>query len=537
MKLDYIHIDEFKNLRKFEFDFDERSAGLVTVVLGRNGSGKSNLLEALVIIFRDLYLGVQSDFGYTLKYTLNKGLDHIHIENPPKEGEGVKAKFSFVVEGAKIKQKVGLAALKDGTGHTWLPKHVFAYYSGPSDRLEQHFRKHQKLFDRDLRRGKDRPLRPLFYARPVHSQFVLLAFFLSDEPKIAAFLEEHLSIESFDSALFVLHEPDWGERQDGDPRFWGAHGVVTGFLDRLFTCATAPMRLSPHNDSPPKRKTTNTHLLYLFIKDADALRKLAPKRIAPSEFFKQLESTYIATLIQQLRIRVRVKHHDGSLTFRELSEGEQQLLTVAGLLRFTKETNSLFLLDEPDTHLNPAWGMKYLEMLRQVADPDSDSQVLMATHDPLVLADLKRNQVIVMERDSGSGKVRAFLPEIDPLGLGVDGILRSELFGLPSTIGAKVQGRLDERDRLLAKRKDLSPKEKSRMGALSDELSNMGFATEFRDPTFEKFVKALARHERVEAPVLDEEEVKRQEKLADDILTEILKKPSAKKKPKDSSPR
>jgi len=35
------------------------------------------------------------------------------------------------------------------------------------------------------------------------------------------------------------------------------------------------------------------------------------------------------------------------------SEGEQQLLLVLGLLKFTAEEEALFLLDEPDTHLNP----------------------------------------------------------------------------------------------------------------------------------------------------------------------------------------
>src|SRR5271154_433784 len=94
MKLDYIQIDAFKNLRDFKFDFDEKSAGLVTVLLGRNGSGKSNLLEALVIIFRDLYLGHESEFGYELRYTLQKGAHHIIVINRPEKTD--KERFSFV---------------------------------------------------------------------------------------------------------------------------------------------------------------------------------------------------------------------------------------------------------------------------------------------------------------------------------------------------------------------------------------------------------------------------------------------------------
>jgi predicted ATPase/HAMP domain-containing protein len=519
MKLDYIQIDAFKNLRDFKFDFDEKNAGLVTVILGRNGSGKSNLLEALVIIFRDLYLGQESEFGYELRYTLQKGAHHVVVINRPSNSG--KDRFSFFAKDGTVQHKVSRSDLKNGAGHQWLPKHIFAYYSGPSDRLEQHFRKHQKIFDEELRKGKDRPLRPLFYARPVHSQFVLLSFFNSDDPKVKSFLEEHLLIESLESALFVLHEPDWDGRKDGDPRFWGAYGVVASFLDRLFKCALAPMRLAPHSDTPHERKTHGTQLLYLYLQDRDALRKLAPPDLAPSEFFKQLESTYIATLIQQLRIRVKVRHYDGSLTFRELSEGEQQLLTVVGLLRFTKETDSLFLLDEPDTHLNPAWGMKYLETLNAIAEPGSDSQVLMATHDPLVLAALKRNEVVVMERNEHTSKVEAFRPDLDPQGLGVVGILRSAMFGLRTTLDLPTQDKLDRRFELVAKDAKRTEIENAELLRLSEELAAAGFAHEFRDAMYDRYAKALGKVRDKGKATLTRQEIGDLEKEAKKMVAQL----------------
>ena len=74
MRLDYVKIDHFKNLNEFEMDFKEHSNEPVTVLLGRNGSGKSNLFEALVIIFRDLRKGkATTNFAYDLRYTLREG--------------------------------------------------------------------------------------------------------------------------------------------------------------------------------------------------------------------------------------------------------------------------------------------------------------------------------------------------------------------------------------------------------------------------------------------------------------------------------
>ena len=54
MKVDKLYIrSRFKNLENVKVDFDENH--LMTVVVGRNGSGKSNVLEALVSIFRQRF--------------------------------------------------------------------------------------------------------------------------------------------------------------------------------------------------------------------------------------------------------------------------------------------------------------------------------------------------------------------------------------------------------------------------------------------------------------------------------------------------
>jgi hypothetical protein len=88
--------------------------------------------------------------------------------------------------------------LEHTDGQRYLPNYVFGYYSGPSNRMEEHFERHQERFYRDLLDGKDQPLRPLFYARPIHSQFVLLAFFLKQEEETKQFLRDHLCIEELE---------------------------------------------------------------------------------------------------------------------------------------------------------------------------------------------------------------------------------------------------------------------------------------------------------------------------------------------------
>ncbi|WP_236347158.1 AAA family ATPase, partial [Enterobacter cancerogenus] len=66
MKIDWLRLENFKNLTSFEVDFSLKSER--QVIIGRNGVGKSNILESIAWIFRDLDLCEESDFEYAIKY-------------------------------------------------------------------------------------------------------------------------------------------------------------------------------------------------------------------------------------------------------------------------------------------------------------------------------------------------------------------------------------------------------------------------------------------------------------------------------------
>jgi predicted ATPase len=84
-------------------------------------------------------------------------------------------------------------------------------------------------------------------------------------------------------------------------------------------------------------------------------------------FFRYAEGAYIGDLIDELRITVKKRdEHGGKVSFTQLSEGELQMLTVLGLVRITREDHCLFLLDEPDTHLNPIWKLRYFDDIEEV---------------------------------------------------------------------------------------------------------------------------------------------------------------------------
>ena len=117
-----------------------------------------------------------------------------------------------------------------------------------------------------------------------------------------------------------------------------------------------------------------------------------------------------------------------------------------------------------------------------------NSHIVLATHDPVVLSTLKKEQIQVMKRDESSMQVYAKPPSHDPKGLGVTGVLMSDMFGLRSDLDGETLANLDEHAQLLAS-DDLSDQEEQRFEELKDILSHSGFMHAYSDPYFNAFVK------------------------------------------------
>ncbi len=524
MHLDWFWIGNYKNLKDVTVDFDQDQ--WVTVVIGWNGTGKSNVLEALATLFRDLVMGEnlageknRPTFPYKLRYACRGQWVYIDAD-PKREKEVYVIRVSLKTEHGDPYAEQGDLKFSEDKQPDWsklgepisitqflrqqdtyLPRYVFGYYSGTSDRLQEVFRKYLARYDKDLRGGKDPGLRRLFYALPVHSQFVLLAFMLQqDNEAVKQLLDVQLGLEEnggIDSILFVLKQPRWDRTKDQE-LFWGAKGVVRDFLDRLHKIALAPIRITRRVEETLWNKKTRG-FRYLYVKDLRSLREVVGDQ-SPGEFFRDVESTYVSELIEEVRIRVKLRKNDGSLTFRELSEGEQQLLTVLGLLRFTAEDESLFLLDEPDTHLNPKWCVDYLRHLSDFVGSSekerNTSHIVMTTHNPLAVAELVKEQVQILQRDQDSLKIRAVLPEIDPRGMGYSGIVTSDMFGLAAALDTHTRELLEEKRQLVGKDERFTNAERDRLGQINLELEGYGFRYEMRDPVFAEYLRARYESER-----------------------------------------
>lgn len=536
MRLSEVTIGEFKNLRNLTVAFDDASS--YTVLVGENGAGKSNFIEALTLIFRNLDLEEPAPFDYRLKYRCRESdisIDAASGKQPHFWARRLDAEGEY----HELSRRSFLSEDEAGRPY-YRPAFVFGYYSGPSDRLASLYEKHRERFYSWIIRSPERrpqndvgdpnDLRRLFYAQTLHGQFVLLAFFM--EPSTGpeddrTFLRENLQIDGLDSVLFVMNRPIWGRsRKGGDTRFWNAEGEVRQFLDRLYRAAMLPTRMDRRVTQDVTR-SASVESLYLFLPNSESLEQVYNFYGDQYSFFTALESTHLSKLLGEVRTRVRMTQGGGGgeVTYRDLSEGEQQLLLVLGLLKFTARDEALFLLDEPDTHLNPVWGTQYLGFLDRfikMRQRQDTCHIVMSSHDPLVFAGLKREQVCILRRD-GAGHAVADIPDQDPRGMGVAAILTSDLFRLRTTLDPQTQADLD-RQRNLAVIKNRTSEQDNELRQLNLFLRGKGLTQATRDPLYERFIRAWTEHEDpawAETVELTPEQLDERNRLAAQIVEQL----------------
>ncbi|WP_158284294.1 AAA family ATPase [Azospirillum sp. TSO22-1] len=517
MRLDWLKIKKFKNLSDVDINFDERE--LSTVLIGDNGTGKSNVIEALVTIFRDLDLNETTSFAYFIAYNCHGY--RIEIDNAFTEST-----LSLKVNGVQESR----TTFYDRRAK-YLPANVFGYYSGSSRRLEQLFDRHQLRYYKKVISPSSAPkdvknvdLRRLFYCRPAYGQLALLSYFAFGSDSAKTFLKKHMGIVGFDSALIVLRRPRWAERQSkkstsmNAQNFWNSSGLVRGLLEKLRSHALAPIADNAREQDDYRAKPANEEQIYIFIKDVNVLNEIARSFDDERTFFALLETLDISDLIREVRIWVEKENVDGEIPFHEISDGEKQLLSVLGLMRFTSQDESLFLLDEPDTHLNPNWKWDYLHLVKDVAQR-GESHIILTSHDPLTIGSLMASQVQVMSR-SKDGTVTIRPPDVDPRGLGFTSIL-TQIFGLPTTLDPDTQKLLDERNQIV-RLEQRTPEHDIRLIELNEKLKRLGFVIEDREPEYELFLRAMTEIKQESRSALTPEMIAQRNQVAKQMLAKIM---------------
>ncbi len=356
MKIQSIYIDGYKNLKNMEIFMPEDSS--VVAVIGNNGSGKSNILEALTQVFATAYNERPVDFRYKICYTIND--DNFEISNL----DGVQ----FLKNGKKVKKQ-------DKRGS--LPRGIFLYYCGETERLRKlALDCVDKVFENALKNDGDVTIK---YISCVGLREFTAAVLANAKYKNSTFEKvcDLIGIQEIGGPVeFQLSRPSWSKKapltQDS---FWNAQGSVAMLLHKL-------------KDSGELIKLDNDHALIRVKRIADI--SLGSEN--PFDLFVRFELLIQAGILSDITFTI-IKDGE-SLSPDMLSEGEKQLAQFLCILEATKEYRALFLLDEFDSFLHPNWQRRFAEIISEI---HIAGQVLFTTHSPLTLGKMQKESIRILK--------------------------------------------------------------------------------------------------------------------------------------------
>lgn len=489
----------FEHYFRTPWELQEEEGFAPFVCAGPNGSGKSNLLEALAAIFFHLDCksldyrpeifendsesvpgGFQEEIGtpdgFELEYlsksysgfesTDTNARPHIKVVKSPSKGPEF-----FILNSSEINPDTPL----DGRLiKTVLPDFVVAYSSGENEILSLPFFKMRFIhFDEYLDAVRlqttyaGNPEGRLTFLDQELSQAILLSIFiLGDTAQLQPFKAE-MGLEGVKYFRIILRDilyPSGKGVSSDKSGQWPLLENARGIQDKLRHCATTHF----HD------VTTDTHY-YDYWLDDDCKKAFWLHFGKPLELFRafqllltlnlysvsnqqklemyQSQSLYVNETIPRLPSDQRVMRFknvvlqkagvNATVYSKALSDGENQFLHTLGLCALYRDSNVLFLLDEPDTHFNPDWRSKFITLLKDCLPGDASSaghDMLVTTHAPFLISDSKPEKVLVFKKADGAVSISR--PDYNTLGASINKITM-KTFDKKETIGGVAQSVLE----------------------------------------------------------------------------------------------
>ena len=338
MKLLSLHIDKYKNLTG-DYDFTTQDGYIA--LIGENGSGKSNLLEAISLIFGKLYkVSSINDIGkFRIRYEID-GTEYSY-GNIDKEGNDVEL-----------------------DANPTLPSSIISCYSGEDMRLW--YMVYEKYYMQYFKKAlRDKTFSPkIMYINKYCWKIAFIALLCSDKEEVKSFLKDcchynditeisiKFAVDPAKRAMFVNHLAC---------RWYDAISLnvdENGEINANIFASTDMTTYGAANQYAPNYVFQFLYLLSLPKKDTK-------------------KKQTVDKLINNITINVNGVDFDG------LSEGEKKMILIECITQILGDENSLVLLDEPDAHSHIARKKDLLKTIETF-----DGQTILTTHSPVFVNEI-----------------------------------------------------------------------------------------------------------------------------------------------------
>lgn len=383
MRLRSVWISDYKNLKNFSITFE--GEGFIDIFVGKNGSGKSNFLEALIKIY-----------------------DHQFDFDPSEEGPGFDYAIAYEIDGKETLiewREHSLSvdrATRRGLGKTPHVDNVIIYYSGQNRQVAGLIERYENRFRRRVR-GANLAESPAFIGiGPDYKKLLILLLLLLPEDRHSRrFIEQKLGIlGTRGSARLTLGRPYFANRRDYDhldpaDLFWGLGGITRTFLDELVSCikgGATPGAL--HNRDADQ---------YELNIDVGLFRRVFAGRDW-GEIFHLFNNLKILEMLKDISMDVTLQGLESS-DLGLFSDGQFQSVYLFAVAELFKDRNCLTLLDEPDAFLHPEWQFDFLTQTEAIsAEATRTNHILMSSHSAATLIPSIQRKVKYFDLKDGVAK-------------------------------------------------------------------------------------------------------------------------------------
>lgn len=391
MKLKKLKIKKYKNLIDFEANF-EFGQGL-SIFIGNNGSGKSNVLEAISGIFANAYSAKAiHKFVYSLTY---------EIKGKEVKLEQTVYRRQYFVDGKVV-------AIKELAALGLLPTNVIALYSGEDKRWwHNYYEPFYFKFTRDINAGTGNNLSPkMYYINKYYWDIALLSLIYSTAEDDKQFLRETIGRDTVDHILLFYTQnverncksellksflqsvnlfSEHSKGPDGEPMYLYAmtkENIFDTYGVRVFEDFAALKNF------------------YMFV-DAKFLNS------KPEEFNyyeKQLFDYFVqAYMPKDKKVIKNIELIYNGFSAKDLSEGEKKLILIRSVLSFVADENSLILFDEPDANIHEGRKQQLYNLFSEYCK--FDRQMIVTTHSPILAQLAKEKELLMLELDEGKSTI------------------------------------------------------------------------------------------------------------------------------------
>lgn len=488
MKIKTLHVSEYKNLKDIRLFFN---CEMITLLVGQNGLGKSNLIEILTIIFRNIILAdSKKEFDdASQKYPF----DYILIY----EYRGKELLINYYNKRLTVVQGKNNYSLEEfiDNKEEFLPDNIIGYYSGENKRVLEIV---TEVFDKQKKKiryyhSSESDIlsteKNIFFAENHHSQILLLTLALYSnkrelQTKINTLFSTYLNIESVDSFDITFNNPpseyykrvgkgseNFLENYNNDVNFpfWNLKGNIDKLIGMLFNEHIDKFIVYDNEEKKEDSRRFVSQLLEFsntsIVGLRNSLYEIFP---TPKDFFEALKTAYILEVLSKITISVKLS--DGKIiSFEQLSEGQQQIITILGLIIIYGEDESLFLLDEPDTHINPNWQRNYVSQINDLMSDSIKNHFLISTHSPLLIQSYTQYVDLFLFRNSEDNNVIVDTQNHTIRNWRIDQVLMSEYFNLLSTRPQNIDQFMKTRIEIIQSG-ILTPGNRERLKSLENEL-------------------------------------------------------------------